>query len=227
MIDIHTHILYGVDDGVKTIEESIAILRKMSENGVTDVYLTPHYIEDSSYTSNVKQNQVRFNNIKKELNNNNIKINVYLANEIYINDNILKLLKNNEIQPLSNKNLLIELPMNGEYNNYMDVFLELKEAGYKVTLAHPERYLYFHKHFDELVDMHNRGILFQINLESILGKYGRNVKKSTKKLLKRKIVDSIGSDIHHDKKDYSYIEKSTKKFRKYLNDNELKNIKLI
>lgn len=224
MIDIHTHILYGIDDGVKTIEESIKVLKNLSDNGVTDVYLTPHYIENSSYNSNVKNNQTRFNNIKKELKKNNISLNIYLANEIYINDDILGLLKNNEVKTLNNKNLLIELPMSGEYNNYMDVFLELKEAGYNVILAHPERYIYFQKHFDDLIDMHNRGILFQINMESILGKYGSKTKKTVKKLLKNKCIDYVGSDIHHDKSNYSFIEKSKKKMSKYLTQEELDNI---
>lgn len=223
MIDIHSHILYGVDDGVKTIDESISVLKKLSENGVTDIVLTPHYIESSSYNSNVKSNRTKFNYIKRKLKENNISINIYLSNEIYINENILDLLKNKEIQAL-NKNLLIELPMSGEYNNYMDIFLELKEFGYNVILAHPERYIYFHKNFNDLIDIHNKGILFQLNLESILGKYGKNAKKNIKKLLKNKCVDFIGTDIHHDKDDYSFIEKSKKKFRKYLTNEEIDNI---
>lgn len=225
MIDIHTHILYGVDDGVKTIEESILILKNMSENGITDVFLTPHYIKDSSYISNVKNNTIKLNNIKEILLKNGININVHLGSEIYITENILELLNNYELKPLGSSNyLLIELPMSGEYNNYMDIFLDLIDMGYKVILAHPERYIYFHNHFNELISMHNNGILFQVNLESILGKYGKRVKKAMKKLLKSKIVDFVGSDIHYNKSDYSYINESKNKFRKYLNDDEINTI---
>lgn len=225
MIDIHTHILYGVDDGVKVFSESIDILKNMRDNGVTDVFLTPHYVEYSAYISNVRSNTLRLNNIKEELIRNNININVHLGNEIYITNNILELLNKGELKPLGDSNyLLIELPMNGEYENYMDIFLNLIDNGYRVILAHPERYIYFQKNFNELISMHDNGILFQVNLESVLGKYGVQAKKTIKKLLKFKVIDFVGSDIHHNKNNYSYIEESKNKFRKYLSEDELNNI---
>ena len=225
MIDIHTHILYDTDDGVKTIEESISILDNFSKIGITDVYLTPHYIEYSSYNNNVKTNMTKFRKLKSEIKKNNININIHLGNEIYINEDILELLNNKEISPLGDSNyLLIELPMNGEFNGFMDIFLDLIENGYKVILAHPERYIYFQNHFDELVSIHNSGILFQVNIASILGRYGKASKKTIKKILKNKLVDFIGTDTHQDKSDYSYIEKSINKFKKYLTDEEINKI---
>lgn len=216
MIDIHSHILYGIDDGVKTIDESIKILKNFSLNGVTDVIFTPHYIEYSSYVSNKENNIKRLNKLKQELENNNIDINVYLGNEIYINHDIEKLLDQNEISALNGSDyLLIELPMSGEYRFFMDIFLELIDKGKKVILAHPERYAHFYKHFDELIDIHNSGILFQVNYESINGKYGSHAKKTLKKLLKNNLVDFVGSDIHRHKEDYSSIRKARKKFNKY------------
>lgn len=225
MIDIHSHILYGVDDGVKTLNESITILKNMSKKGITDVFLTPHYIEYSSYISNIKNNMIIFNNIKENLIKNDININIHLGNEIYITKNILELLDKEEISTLSDSNyLLIELPMNGQYDGYMDIFLDLIDNGYKVILAHPERYIYFQNHFEELISMHEKGILFQVNLESILGKYGRQSKKTIKKLLKLKSIDFVGSDIHYNKSNYEYISESKDKFRKYLNDDEINTI---
>lgn len=222
MIDIHTHILFKTDDGVKDIDESISILKKMSEKNITDVFFTPHYIEYSRYTSNIQNNIDKFNELKNALDESNIKINIHLGNEIYITRDILKLLNNNELKPLGNsKYLLIELPISGEFNDFMDIFLNLKELGYKVILAHPERYIYFQDNIDELLKIHEYGILFQINLESILGKYGRYAKKTVIKLLKNKVVDFTGSDIHHDHFDYSFIDKAINKFKKYLNDEEI------
>lgn len=222
MIDIHTHILYGVDDGVKTLDESINILKNMSKEGVTDVFLTPHYVEYSTYVSSVKSNMAIFNIIKETLMQNNININIHLGNEIYITKNILELLERKEISTLGNSNyLLIELPMSGEYDGYMDIFLDLMSRGYKIILAHPERYIYFNNHFNELISMHDRGILFQVNLESVLGKYGTQSKKTIKKLLKSKVIDFVGSDIHYNKDNYSYINEAKNKFRKYLNENEI------
>ncbi len=225
MIDIHSHILFGVDDGVKELSESIEILRNMSNNGITDIILTPHYIEYSKYVSNKASNIEKLNIIKDKLKENNININVCLGNEIYICDNIINLLRLKEITSLNNSAyLLIELPMNTEFNNYMDIFHELKDVGFKIILAHPERYTYFIKKFDELLNIRENGIFFQLNLESILGTYGNSVKKNAKKLLKNKCVDFVGSDIHYDKIDYSFIEKSKKKMMKYLTEEELNDI---
>ena len=222
MVDLHTHILYDVDDGVKNIDESIEILKNMSKNGVTDVFLTPHYIEYSSYTSNRKNNLSKIKQIETKLKENNINIKIFLGNEIYISENILDLLEKKEISTLGKSNyLLIELPMSGIFNGYMDIFYELIQKDYKVVLAHPERYIYFHDHFDELVEIHNSGVLFQINLESILGKYGKKPQKTVKKILKSKLVDFVGSDIHRNKSDYSFINKSISKFKKYLSDEEI------
>ena len=138
MIDIHSHLLYGVDDGAKTIDESVDIIRNLYKNGITDIILTPHYIEYSSYNSNKKSNLEKLDSLKKKLKEEGINVNLYLGNEIYINNNILSLLKKGEISSLNDsKYLLIELPMSGKYDNYVEIFKELIENGYKVILAHP------------------------------------------------------------------------------------------
>lgn len=224
MIDIHSHILYDVDDGAKTIEESINIIKDLYNNGVTDIILTPHYIEYSSYNSNKNDNLKKINALKAKLKEENININLYLGNEIYINDNILELLKEEKISSLNNSNyLLIELPMSGKYDNYIEIFKELIENGYKVILAHPERYSTFKKDIELVIELKKIGILMQCNLESILKKYGKDTYKTIKKLAKNKLIDFFASDIHH-KKDYNYILKARNKLKKYYTIEELDNL---
>lgn len=221
MIDIHSHLLYGVDDGAKTIDESVDIIRNLYKNGVTDIILTPHYIEYSSYNSNKKSNLEKLDSLKQELKEKGINVNLYLGNEIYINNNILSLLKNGEISSLNDsKYLLIELPMSGKYDNYVEIFKELIENGYKVILAHPERYNTFKKDINLIYELKNIGVLMQCNIESILKTYGKDTYKTIKKLAKNKLINFIASDIHH-KKDYEYINKARNKFKKYYSDSEI------
>ena len=221
MIDIHSHLLYGVDDGAKTIDESVDIIRNLYKNGITDIILTPHYIEYSSYNSNKKSNLEKLDSLKKKLKEEGINVNLYLGNEIYINNNILSLLNKGEISSLNDsKYLLIELPMSGKYDNYVEIFKELIENGYKVILAHPERYNTFKKDINLIYELKNIGVLMQCNIESILKTYGKDSYKTIKKLAKNKLINFIASDIHH-KKDYEYINKARNKFKKYYSDSEI------
>lgn len=225
MIDIHSHLLYGVDDGSKNIDYSVRVIKKLKEVGITDIILTPHYINYSSYVSPKKDNITLLNNLKKELKNNNVDVNLYLGNEIYIDKDIEALLKQNIISSLNNsKYVLIELPMSGEYEDYYDIFLDLINKGYKVVLAHPERYLAFQKDFKKILELKSIGVLFQCNAESILKKYGKKAKKTIKKMLKKDLVTFFGTDIHHDRSNYDFIELSKKKTRKYVKDEKLNDL---
>ena len=139
MKDIHSHILPGIDDGARNVEESIKLLEKFYDNGVTDIILTPHYIYNSNYNSNNKEKMLLLNEVKKKYK----KINLYLGNEVYISDNIPELIKQNEIFTLNNsKYLLIELPMNSEIKNLDSIIFDIMRNGIIPIIAHPERYVY-------------------------------------------------------------------------------------
>ena len=225
MIDIHNHMIYGVDDGSKSIETSLDILKKLSLNGITDVILTPHYIVESNYSSPKINNIVKFKKLKEEVKSNNININLYLGNEIYIDKNILKYLKDNIMCSLNNTEyILVELPMSGVYSDYQDILYNLISCGCKVILAHPERYATFQKNFSLVYELEEMGVLFQCNLGSIIGEYGKEAKNTIKRLLKEKKVSFMGTDIHKDMKDYKDIEKAINKLKKYLTDQELDDI---
>ena len=221
MIDIHSHLLPNVDDGVHTFTDSLAILRGYSEQGITDIIITPHYIAETEWTSKRYQNQRIFAKLKDQAVAAKIPINIYLGNEIYIDPNVAELLKSCTISSLADsKYLLLELPMSGEYAGADDIFLSLIQAGYKVILAHPERYQSSHKNIDHLLELHEMGVLFQCNLGSIIGQYGKNTQKTLKKLAKADLIFCFGTDIHHTR-DYSEIAKAQKKLRKYYSADRL------
>lgn len=225
MIDIHNHMIYGVDDGSKSIEESIDILRDLSNNGITDIILTPHFIPDTKYVSPKLNNIVKYKKLKQELDSNNININLYIGNEIYIDKNIYNYIMNNQMCSLNNTNyILVELPMSGEYADYQDIFNNLISLGFTIILAHPERYISVQGNFNIIYELEEIGVLFQCNIGSIVGEYGNDAKKVIKRLLKEKKVSFIGTDIHRKKSDYSYIEKAINKFKKYLSDEEINDI---
>ena len=224
MIDIHSHLIFDVDDGSRSLEESINILTMMNEAGVTDMVITPHYIKDSKYVSNIDNNKKRLEIIKKELKKNNINMNLYLGNEIYIDRDINELLNDKEVSTLNNsKYILIELPMSGNFNGYVDVLHELKCRGYKVILAHPERYLSFQKDFNKIYELKEVGIIFQSNYGSILGDYGRGAKKCIKRLMKEHLITYMSSDIHRVRRS-DFIARATKKMKKYYTLDEINDL---
>ena len=221
MVDIHCHLLYGVDDGAKTIEESVDVLRDLSLAGYTDVILTPHYIKDTKYISSRKENFNRIKVLRKALEENNININLHLGNEIYIDEDIYELLSTGIISTLNNtRYTLIELPMSGEYEGYKDILEDLINKGCRVILAHPERYLSFQKDFNKIYELENMGVYFQSNLDSIIGGYGESAEKMMERLLKEKKISFLATDIHHKKHDYNKWIKVKQKALEYISEEE-------
>ena len=141
MTDTHCHILYGVDDGSVSIEESIELLKTMKEVGFDNIIMTPHYIENTNYCSLNTEKLSKLEILREEVKKQNIDINLYLGNEIFINDHIAEGIKENRIYTLNgSKYLLFELPFHNRILNLLDIVYELKVAGFIPVLAHPERY---------------------------------------------------------------------------------------
>ena len=196
MIDFHSHILPGVDDGFKSMEDSLEELKIAEEEGITDIVLTPHYISDSSYSSSASDNKKIFNKLVKQKDKLGINVNLYLSNEIYINDNIEELVNKKLINPINKKYLLIELPLNGYIQNSKRIIFKLISNGYKVILAHPERYPFLKENKDAIKDFLDMGVLLQGNFMSLFGRYGKHSKKLLKYYLKKNYISFLGSDFH-------------------------------
>ncbi|MBR3322291.1 phosphoesterase [Candidatus Saccharibacteria bacterium] len=221
MIDIHAHILPGVDDGARTFDVSANMIRELWEQGVTKIIATPHYVDETIYMSSKETNLELLLKLRQKLVDEKVGVEVYLGNEIYINEKIGDLIEKGEIATLADsKYILVELPMSGEYPGYKDVLVELMEDGYKVILAHPERYVAIQEDFEIVRELCDAGILLQCNMGSIIGQYGKSAKKTIQKLAKNKMIFAFGSDIHHchDRRDLLVAQD---RLKKYYNDTEL------
>lgn len=220
MRDIHSHILYNIDDGSKSLEESIELLKELEKSGVEEIILTPHYIEDSKYVANILQKQEKIEQLQKYTD-----IKLYVGNEVYISKNVLELLESGEISTLNNSRyLLIELPMSSKIRHLDEIIYNLIRNNIIPIIAHPERYLYVQsdiKYLDKYVDM---GVLFQSNYGSILGIYGKKAKKTIKHLLKNNYITFLGSDIHSLNKKID-IKKASRKIKRIIkNENHFNDL---
>ena len=242
MKDLHSHLLFGIDDGSKNIDESIELLKEMEKGGVTDLMITPHYIRKSNFNCNNKNKLELFKQLEKKKKEENININLYLGNEVYLSTKLLELIKKREIRTLNNKRyLLVEVPLHNKYNNTIEIIQQVISKGIIPVLAHPERYEMFQKEPDYLEEYLSAGILMQGNFTSLFGKYGPKAKKLLIYYLKKKWITFLGSDTHHEvkyneKKLYKMLLKITKdkeyvedlmfnNFDKVINDEDISMIK--
>ena len=226
MIDIHSHILPGIDDGANSIEESIEILKQASRNNVKEIILTPHYILGSDYNSRYKDNINLLNELKDTLKKENIDINLYLGNEVFVENNMIDLINNEDITTLNNtRYLLFELPLNNTYNGLNDLLFELNIKGYKPIIAHPERYSFLKENPSLIEELVDKGALFQSNIGSFLGMYGKKTQDLAFLLLRHNVISFIGSDIHSKNHTfYDKIEECKELMRKYITEKEINNI---
>ena len=227
MTDVHSHILFGVDDGCSSIEESITLLKGLKKVGFNNVILTPHYIEGSDYCSSRDNNLEKFNELKKVIKDKKIGINIYLGNEIFIDDDIIEYIKGGKISSLNNtKYLLIELPFHNKIVNLEDTLYELSYNGFVPIIAHPERYDFFQKDYKMVDSLRENGVLFQANYASILGYYDNKSKKLLKYMLKKGYIDFFGTDIHRTKKMFvvDNFDKIEKKIVKIIGNDNYKKI---
>lgn len=189
--DCHCHILPGVDDGVKTLEETLRILDFYEEKGVKKVWLTPHIMEDfPNTTENLKSSFKKL----QEIYTGNITLRLSAENML---DNLFKdRLASNDLLPFGeNKNaLLVETSYMNPPIAFHETLLQIKSKGYYPILAHPERYAYMDS--SDYQTLKQMGVLFQLNLFSLTNVYGKAAKEKATLLLKKNMYDLIGSDTH-------------------------------
>lgn len=211
MKDLHSHILFGIDDGSETIEESIELLKEAKRQGIDEIILTPHYIENSQYNCNNANKAKLLKKLRAKIKKEKIDIKLYLGNEVFFTENFIELLKKKEISTLNrSKYVLFEFPMGNVYNNTTEIISMLVSKGYYPILAHPERYPKFQKNPDIAEEYLRMGVHLQGNFTSLFKKYGKNAEKTLKYLLKKHYISFLGSDAHHE------LNYNMKKLRKKL-----------
>ena len=190
-LDIHNHILPGLDDGAKTVEDSVEMIRAFSEIGIKNFIATPH-IMHNYYPNNPETINNSLLLLKNELLEQHMKdVSIRAAAEHMIDDNFEALLERAEIMPLGDQYLLIEMSYLQSSINFDEAVDKTMKHGYFPILAHPERYLYLHKKYKK------QGVLYQLNLLSLSNFYGKEVQQMAFKLLEEGLIDFVGSDVHN------------------------------
>lgn len=197
MIDFHSHIIHGIDDGAKSLEMSLEMLKVSEREGVEYICATPHFITEEfeiSWDDYIK----KLDKLILVATEEKLNIKILSGLEIYMHPNLPKLYKEKKIWGINgSKYLLVELPM-GQFPMYTeDIFYELMLLGARPILAHPERNLKIMKDHDLIINLIEQGVLMQMNAGSLLGDYGKDVKKTAEEFVKRNMIHILGSDGHN------------------------------
>ncbi|MBP1539282.1 MAG: capsular biosynthesis protein [Prevotella sp.] len=189
--DYHSHILPGVDDGIKTMTDSLAVLSYYEQLGIREVWLTPHIMEDIPNTTDALRQ--RFNELTEAYSGT---ITLHLASENMLDALFEERLDDGDLLPMGPRgdHLLVETSYFSPPMDLYGILDKIMHKGIRPILAHPERYVYMDKaDYQRLKEM---GVKFQINITSLVGAYGKEAKDKAEMMLKEKWVDLTGTDIH-------------------------------
>lgn len=195
-VDIHSHLLHGIDDGAKTFEDSLTLVKALQGFGFSRFIATPHVMQ---HVWNNSADQIKSKEAATimELEKNQITIPFQAAAEYMLDDHFVQLFQTGKLLTLKKNYVLVEMSyINAPIQLYTFLF-DLQVAGYIPVLAHPERYLFYHHNFEEYLKLKKAGCLFQLNLLSTVGYYGEEITKIAEKLLQKGLYDFVGSDVHH------------------------------
>lgn len=195
-VDIHSHILPGIDDGSKDLASSISYIRGLSELGIRKFICTPHIFTEL-YPNSARSIFPALDLLRKELHLQNIDVEVQAAAEYMLDLDFIELQKSDNLLCLKDKFILVEMSYQVETRDIDQFIFDLTSKGYQPVLAHPERYLYYHNNFQKYRRLKEQGCLFQVNLLSLAGYYGKGAKQVVLSLLKENMIDLVGTDLHH------------------------------
>lgn len=192
-VDIHSHLLPGIDDGAENVTQSITFIKELNSLGFNKFICTPHIFRDL-YPNTSETILAALNEVNSEVNQLNLQVEISAAAE-YMTDEAF--LVTEQLMDLPGKYILIEMSYMYETPNIEQIISDLQAKGYKVILAHPERYNFYHKRPERYDELKNAGIFFQLNLLSVDGYYGKYVKWAAEHLLTKGFYDFAGTDLHH------------------------------
>lgn len=211
MIDIHSHIVYGVDDGSQSEDQSLRMICEAERSGIKVIVATPH-IRDQTF--NREKLEENFQNLSRIASNYGVVLKS--GCEACIHPDIITFFKNNNVITLGNsRHMLIEYPFNQMLFYTNDLLYRLRLEGIEVVIAHPERYRYFVNDFNLFLRFLDAGCLMQLDAASIIGKHGSRIKRFCKKVIKLKKAHFVGSDAHCAEHYRDWYLKSIKKVQQW------------
>ena len=192
-VDIHSHILPGIDDGAKKVSESLNLITEMNQIGISKIIGTPHTYK-GLYDNTTKTIESSYNLIKNELDDS---IHIKYASEYLIDETVVEKAKKNSLLTIKDNLVLIEMSFAGPPNDLFNLIFQIRLCNYVPVLAHPERYRFWFNDKSKFKKLKKMGCKFQINLFSLIGYYGNDITSFSETLLKDKMIDFVGSDIHN------------------------------
>jgi protein-tyrosine phosphatase len=196
-IDIHSHLLPGIDDGAKNFGDTLRLTQALQEIGISEFITTPHIIQhvwDNTHEQILEKKTTTV----LELEKNNITVPFNTAAEYLMDDQFVQLFQSHNLLTLKDNYVLVEMSYINPPIQLYSILFDLQVAGYIPVLAHPERYLFYHNNFNEYHKLKRAGCLFQLNLLSVVGYYGAGITKIAEQLLQKGMYTYVGSDVHHD-----------------------------
>lgn len=221
--DMHSHLIPGIDDGIKTMEGALDLIRKLKHLGFSKLITTPHVMVDL-YRNDPETIREGARKLNLAIEQAGLDITLEAAAEYKIDEGLPILLEKGELLSFGDQLLLVELPYYSPPLDLKNQLFALQSSGYQPVLAHPERYVYWHSEFNKLEELKNMGIFFQLNTISLSGYYSRPTKKISEKLIDAGMVDFLGSDVHNQQY-FKLMEKAMMEPRleKLLQSGQLKN----
>jgi protein-tyrosine phosphatase len=196
MVDMHSHVLPGIDDGAQTPQDSIVLIRKMMELGIKKIIATPHVMIDF-YRNTPETIADALALLKAEMVKENISIPIETAAEHYFDETFEARIDEGKLMTMGDNYVLFEFSFINKPPNAIPILQKLNDLGYKPILAHPERYPYMD--LEQYKQLQGWGCSMQLNTISLTGYYGREVKKLAEMLVDNNMIDFISSDMHHEK----------------------------
>lgn len=224
-VDIHSHILYGLDDGATSIKDTFFLIDSMKEFGFKKIITTPH--TTPLVWENTKDGILKkLEEVKIEIPDLAKSVSLSAASEYMMDESFLKRLDEEKVLTLKENMVLVEMSYMNPPINLYEIIFKLTSLGYQPVLAHPERYNFYKNDYESFAKLKNAGCLFQLNLLSVTGYYGDKIAEMADYLLKNKMYDFAGSDIHHDNHIHGFSLKIKTKSIKSLEEVMQNNIKV-
>ena len=195
--DVHSHLIPGIDDGAQTMEESLALIRRLAAMGYRKIYTTPHVSTDH-YPNSREMILQGLEEVREQLRSQPSVISVQLeaAAEYFLDEGFEELLMTSQLLTLPGKRVLVEMAGVAPAHNLHELLFRMQTKGYRPVMAHPERYPYYQRDFRQVERLKEQGCELQVNLLSLAGHYGSRIQDLAFKIVNRGLADFLGTDLH-------------------------------
>ncbi|HET6245698.1 MAG: capsular biosynthesis protein [Bacteroidetes bacterium] len=194
--DIHSHLIPGIDDGAQVMEESLQIIDYFKSQGYQKLITTPHVMSD--YYKNTPEIILSgLAKLREAVKNAGIEIELEAAAEYYLDFDFEQKIDQNKLLTFGDKYVLFELGFLSPSDSLNNAIFLMQTNGYKPVLAHPERYTYWYRDFNKYYELKEKGVLFQMNINSLTGHYSLDTKKIAERMVDEDMIELLGSDCHN------------------------------